>query len=139
MEATMSRVADELAIREVLARYCHTIDADDADAWVDCFTEDARWTAEGFELNGREEFRAWFATFREQVPLDTQVHLTLNERITVDGDEADSVSTYLTARAFDGTPGVNSTGLYTDRVVRCDDGAWRIKHRTSKGSFRRTA
>jgi uncharacterized protein (TIGR02246 family) len=132
-------VEDGLAIREVLARYCHTVDGADVDAWLDVFTADARWSADGFELNGRDEFREWFVGFRRQVPHDAQVHLTLNERVYVDGDEADAVSTFVTARAFEGLPGINSAGLYTDRLVRCEDGAWRIRTRTSKGSFRRTA
>jgi uncharacterized protein (TIGR02246 family) len=139
-EERLARVEATLAVRDVLSRYCHTIDADDADAWLDCFTEDARWISEGsvsFLLDGRSELAAWFADFREKVPIDTQVHLTLNERVSVTGVVAEATSTFMLVRSVGTEPVIMSSGLYHDRVVRCDDGAWRIAERRSRASFRR--
>jgi uncharacterized protein (TIGR02246 family) len=135
----LARVEDTLAVRDVLSRYCHTIDADDGGAWLDCFTEDARWISEGsvaFVLDGRSELAAWFADFRAKVPIDTQAHLTLNERVSVTGDSAEATSTFMLVRLVDAEPLIMSSGLYLDRLVR-DDGAWRIAERTSRASFRR--
>lgn len=144
VEERLARVEDTLAVQEVLARCCHAIDAEDAAAWVDCYSEDARWTSVGtaggptFVLEGRSAFAEWFAEFREKVPLDTQTHLGLNARIAIDGDSADVTSTFVTVRLVDGEPVVFSNGLYHDRLVRCADGAWRIADRTSQASFRRS-
>jgi uncharacterized protein (TIGR02246 family) len=140
----LARVEAQLAVRETLARYCHTIDADDADAWLDCFTEDACWTSEGsaggpsFVLDGRAALAAWFAEFRARTPIDTQAHLVLNERVSIDGDHADATSTFAVVRSLAGEPAIVSLGLYRDRLARCDDGVWRIETRTSRASLRRT-
>jgi len=31
---------EKLAIQDLCARYCHTIDSQDADGWAHCFTSD---------------------------------------------------------------------------------------------------
>ena len=141
-EERLARVEDTLAVQEVLARCCHTIDGADVDAWVDCYSEDGRWISEpsaggpSFVLEGRDALAAWFAEFREKVPLDTQTHLGLNARVTIDGDGARALSTFVTVRLLNGEPVVFANGLYHDRLVRCDDGVWRIAERTSRASFR---
>jgi hypothetical protein len=140
LETRLARVEATLAIRELLSRCCRTIDGSDAEAWLDCFTVDARWTSMGsdgrvsFELRGREALWDWFSDFRGRVPLNTQVHLTVNESITGAGRDWGSTSTFFTSRIVGDAPPTTSTGTYTDSIVQCDDGVWRISERLSRRS-----
>src|SRR4051812_23690543 len=43
-ERRLRAVEAELAIRETLHRYCHSLDYGREDDWVDCFTPDAIWS-----------------------------------------------------------------------------------------------
>jgi hypothetical protein len=59
-------------------------------------------------------------------------HTLLSPRITVDGDEATAFSYYSTLNDNeDFGPRMISMGTYTDRLVRCPDGRWRIKERVT--------
>jgi hypothetical protein len=47
--------ADKLAIEELCARYCHTIDNQDSAGWADCFTADGVFEFDGWAIreNGK--------------------------------------------------------------------------------------
>ena len=67
---TRPSVEDELAIRELYARYCWALDTGDTDGYVALFTEDAEATEEtrtgGVEVRrGREEIRKLVLKFHE--------------------------------------------------------------------------
>jgi uncharacterized protein (TIGR02246 family) len=120
----MSTSADDLEeIRKLLARYCFTIDARDADAWADLFTEDGVFHYKlGEPLVGREALRQ----FVSRVP-DDRHHLTMNEIIEVDGDRA-------TVRAYalvtkETPPIISAVGDYEDTLSRTA-GGWRFLRRT---------
>lgn len=64
-------VEDELAIRELYARYCWALDTGDTDGYCDLFTEDAEATEEtssgGLEvLKGRDEIRKLVLKFHDR-------------------------------------------------------------------------
>jgi uncharacterized protein (TIGR02246 family) len=109
-------------IRTLLARYCFAIDSLDADAWADLFTEDGVFHyALGEPLVGREALRQ----FVSMVPGDRH-HLTMNELIEVDGDNA-------TVRAYalvtkESPPVISAVGEYEDMLRRTADG-WRFARR----------
>jgi len=68
---TRPSVEDELAIRELYARYCWALDTGDTDGYVALFTEDAEATEEtaSGELEvrkGREEIRKLVLKFHER-------------------------------------------------------------------------
>lgn len=65
------RVEDELAIRELYARYCWALDTGDTEGYCDLFTEDAEATEEtssgGLEVRkGRDEIRKLVLKFHDR-------------------------------------------------------------------------
>src|SRR5262249_28676808 len=111
----MSELEDHEEIRQLLARYCHTVDAGDADGFADCFSEDGVFDANGDLIEGREAIRKWCQGYRPRVtPLR---HVTANPLITVNGDEAEA-SSYLFLLTPREQRGVLTTGTYRDRLRR---------------------
>ncbi len=112
-------------IRKLLAQYCYTIDSRDADAWANLFTEDGVFHyALGEPIIGREALRQ----FVSQVP-DDRHHLTMNEIIEVDADDADDA----TVRAYalvtkESPPVISAVGDYEDTLRRTADG-WKFAQR----------
>jgi ketosteroid isomerase-like protein len=60
-------VETDLAVRRLIARYCHLVDDRDFDAATLLFTEDARFRMPDTDLNGRDAIRAWFDTIPESM------------------------------------------------------------------------
>jgi uncharacterized protein (TIGR02246 family) len=114
--------ADLEEIRRLLARYCFAIDARDADAWAELFTEDGVFHyALGDALVGREALKSFVSV----IP-DDRHHLTMNEIIEIDGDDA-------TVRAYavvtkESPPVLSAVGDYADTLCRTADG-WRFARR----------
>ena len=80
--------ADRLEIQELVARYDRAIDGGDAEAWIECFTEDGVWDG-GIRVEGRAALLAFarglptdlgFAAFRGAR------HFVTNFLIDGDGD-----------------------------------------------------
>jgi ketosteroid isomerase-like protein len=55
-------IESELAVRWIVARYCHLIDDRDFNAAADLFTEDARFRVLDQDLHGRNAIREWMDT-----------------------------------------------------------------------------
>ncbi|HEY2330279.1 MAG TPA: nuclear transport factor 2 family protein [Acidimicrobiales bacterium] len=118
---TVAEIEDREEIRELLARYNHTIDAHQSDEWVGLFTDDGVFDAGGRAMQGPDELRA----FADGVPVGLR-HVIANEIIELDGDQA-TVKSYLFILA--GKPAaVMTTGVYVDSVRRVD-GRWRFARR----------
>jgi ketosteroid isomerase-like protein len=116
-------VADDIQeIRTLLARYCFAIDARDAAAWADLFTEDGVFHyALGDPLVGRDALRQFVPT----IPGDRH-HLTMNEIIEVDGDSAKVRSYALVTK--ESPPVISAVGDYEDTLRRTSEG-WRFARR----------
>jgi ketosteroid isomerase-like protein len=114
--------ADLEQIRQLLARYCFAIDARDGPAWADLFTDDGVFHyALGEPLTGREALVGFVA----MVP-DDRHHLTMNEIIEIDGDEATVRAYALVTR---GTPPIiSAVGEYADALRRTSAG-WKFATR----------
>src|SRR5262245_4739139 len=116
---------DKLAIQELCARYCHTIDSQDSDGWADCFTADGVFAFDGKAIQGR-------AALREYAEVHARVlrcrHLTLNHLYEVHGDRATGVSTTVVTLATEGGYKILGQAAYEDRLVK-EDGRWRIASR----------
>jgi uncharacterized protein (TIGR02246 family) len=119
----MSILAEDIeGIRKLLAQYCFAIDSLNADAWADLFTEDGVFHyALGDPLVGRDALRQ----FVSMVPADRH-HLTMNEVIEVDGDQATAQSYALVTK--ESPPVISAVGDYEDTLRRTPDG-WRFAHR----------
>jgi hypothetical protein len=119
---------EKLAIHELCARYCLTIDAQDRDGWADCFTPSGGFESDGWVIRGR-------AALREYADVHARVmrcrHLTVDLVYDVRGDEAVGHAATVVTLATSGGYKILGQGLYEDRLVKLD-GAWRIDYRKLK-------
>ncbi len=109
-------MADELAIQRHLAEYCLRLEVNAFDEWLDLFTDDAVYEVHRRTLTGRAEIAAMLS----QAPHG--VHLPGATRITLVGDTAEVVQSYLfIANSNDSW----NSGWYHHRLVRTADG-WKF-------------
>jgi 3-phenylpropionate/cinnamic acid dioxygenase small subunit len=141
LTASVVRLLDVQAIVDRLYAYCHAIDFDDSEGWLDCFTEDGSWVVESadgnlvYDLHGQDDLRRWIEETHTQGPKGFR-HMTLNPRVvTINGDEAITAAYYLTSRIENDTLIMRGAGRYDDRLSRCGDGQWRIKSRKISRAF----
>src|SRR5215813_3773602 len=77
-------VADELAIRNLVARYCHAIADRDDKAWAACRSAEGEWSVLGQTIQGRDAILAHYqkliagCRFVEQVATDGAIELDGN-------------------------------------------------------------
>lgn len=120
----MGMLEDKDAIREVMARYCHALDACRFDDVASLFAEDGEWTTDYGSARGRMEIAAFLASV---VPLKGEgpqrKHYITNIVITLDGDHAQTRSDYLIIRESERGLIPVMGGSYHDRFVR-RGGGW---------------
>ncbi len=121
-EAEMQAIADELAIRRVLDEYCLRLEVNAFDEWLDLFTDDAIYDVFRRSLRGRAEISAMLS----QAPHG--VHLPGAARITLDGDVAEALQSYLFVPTSDDRW---NAGWYKRTLVRTEAG-WKISHTSVK-------
>ncbi len=120
---------DHDAIRNLIARYSHAVEAIDPDAYAAVFTEDGTMTEYGETVQGRDRLRAMMAhgdSLREKDGDLTAFHrhTQMNSLIEVDGDAGTTITDFLIL-VFERTGWrVLGSGRYHDRVVRQADGQW---------------
>jgi uncharacterized protein (TIGR02246 family) len=116
---------EKLAIQELCARYCHTIDSQDSEGWAQCFTPDGVFEFDGWAIRGR-------AALAEYAEVHARVmrcrHMTLNCLYEIRGDQATGRSTTVVTLATEGGYKILGQGAYEDRMVKEGD-QWRIAHR----------
>jgi hypothetical protein len=112
------RLADEMAIRAVLAEYCLRLEVNDFEDWLDLFTPDTTYEVFRRTLTGRDEVRAMLS----QAPHG--LHIGGPARVVLDGDAAETVQNYLFIGSADAAWNM---GWYFRRLVRSVDG-WKIAH-----------
>ena len=122
----MSVLEDKDTIREVMAAYCHALDACRFADVAGLFAEDAVWTTDYGEARGRDAIEQ---IFRSVVPVKGEgpqrKHYITNIIIKVDGDRASSVSDYLVVRESGKDLIPVMGGTYKDEWVR-QGGTWRF-------------
>lgn len=116
--ADMHKCIDELAIRRVLDEYCLRLELDAFDEWLDLFTEDTVYDVFRQSLRGRAELSAMLS----QAPHG--IHLPGAVRISLDGDQAVTVQSYLFIPTSEDRW---NAGWYQRTLVRTHDG-WKIAH-----------
>jgi ketosteroid isomerase-like protein len=115
-QAEFQKLADQLAIRDVLSEYCLRLEVNDFEEWLDLFTDDTVYEVYRRTLNGRDEVRAMLSLAPHGVHLGGPV------RVTLDGDTAETVQNYLFIASEDAAWNM---GWYFRSLVRTGDG-WKI-------------
>jgi uncharacterized protein (TIGR02246 family) len=116
---------EKLAIQELCARYCATIDAQDCAGWADCFTAEGVFEFDGWAIRGRAALREYAEVHARHVRCR---HMTVNHLYEVRGDSATGTSTTVVTLATPGGYKVLGQGAYEDRLVK-EGGRWRIASR----------
>lgn len=119
-------VADELAIRRLVALYTDGVNQRDAHGWADVWSDDARWDLAGHIHKGRD---AIVARWKETLASYRSVfQLTSDGVVTLDGDQATG-RWYVHERNVRRDDSVMELwGWYDDRYVRTSAG-WRVQSR----------
>ena len=111
---------DHLAIIDLMARYCLSLDHDDVEAWVSLFTADATFEVYGRTFDGHEGLRS----MAKLAPGG----LHLGGPPVVDLVDADHAKTQQNLLFVDRSDGTSRNAVYADDLVRTVDG-WRIAKR----------
>jgi 3-phenylpropionate/cinnamic acid dioxygenase small subunit len=111
---------DHVAITQLLARYCLTLDLDDVDAWVALFTADGAYEVYGRSWDGHEGLRNMLRT------APGGLHLGGPPVIEMTG--ADAAATVQNLLFVERGTGTTRACVYTDELRRTPDG-WRIARR----------
>jgi 3-phenylpropionate/cinnamic acid dioxygenase small subunit len=111
---------DDAEIRNLLARYCLTLDLDDVEGWVALFTPDARYHVYGRAFEGHDGLRKMMRGAPGGLHLGGPPAIT-----AVDDDHATTQQNLLFVER--GTTTMRSA-VYDDELVRTADG-WRIASR----------
>jgi ketosteroid isomerase-like protein len=120
-------VVDELALRALVARYCHAIAQRDDDAWAATWAPDAEWQVLGKTLRGREAILAHYQALVRDVRLVMQ--FADNGLIELEGDRARG--RWLVTETIqwnDGRAGLN-LGVYRDDYRQDPAAGWRFARR----------
>ena len=124
-DESWKRIGDQLAIRELVARYNYAIDEGRPDEWVATFVPDG--TFESSALGTHTGADALLAFAKGYIAAVTGRHCTSDFVIDVDGDDARS-RCYLIAVNNAAVPIISTTAVYEDVLRRTPDG-WRFVHR----------
>jgi 3-phenylpropionate/cinnamic acid dioxygenase small subunit len=111
---------DHVAISELLARYCLTLDQDDVDGWVALFTPDARYEVFGRFFEGHAGLRKLLTGAPGGLHLGGPPVIEILDR-----DRARTTQNLL---FVDRTSGATRSAVYEDELRRTPDG-WRIAKR----------
>ena len=109
--------ADHVAIADLLARYCLTLDVDDVEGWISLFTPDATYRVYGRSYEGHEGLRRMMGA--------APGGLHLGGPPVVEMIDSDHATTTRNLLFVDRGNGVSRAAVYTDELRRTGDG-WRI-------------
>jgi hypothetical protein len=121
----IQRIEDQLAIRELVARYNYAIDEGRAEEWVATFVPDG--TFESSALGTHTGADALLAFAKGYIAAFPGRHCTSDFVVDIDGDDARS-RCYLIAVNNAAAPIIAATAVYEDVLRRTPDG-WRFVHR----------
>jgi hypothetical protein len=122
-----SRVADELAIRSLVAQYAEAVSAYDEELWASTWTEKGQWLVMGRSPTGRKEL---VETWHELMGgLDFVVQQANSGRILLDGDRAEGRWQIVEYGKMKGGGALINIGFYRDECVRVGD-EWRFAKRS---------
>ncbi|MGH8012140.1 MAG: nuclear transport factor 2 family protein [Candidatus Binataceae bacterium] len=120
---------DREQIRELYARYAHTVDHDQFPAWVKCFTEDGTFESPIFgKHSGPRGLLKFTALYKESMGGARVRHVMSNVLFEVDGERATG-SCYLSYyHCKEGKVSLAALGRYDDRLRKIN-GEWLFESR----------
>ena len=126
-------LADRMALTDLLAAYCHAMDACRGDLCIGLFADDAVLETPVGHAKGRSAILAWMEGRFALRPSDHQVgHYLLNPLFAVESPTRARVRSMLlyTRQSLleDGKSELLSTGIYEDEVEKAG-GTWRFTRR----------
>jgi hypothetical protein len=117
---------DKEAIRELLYRYCFSMDRQLFAELGELFVADGEWIAPYARATGPEAIAALMARNVPATP--GRMHFTMNSVISLDGDVAEAESNYLVILQSGGGLVPSVCGIYLD-VLRREPGGWHFQRR----------
>ena len=133
MTTSLRRLADELAVRDLVLTYARSVDRKDLAAVADCFTPDCAY--EGSLASGTiaDALRTLGGAMARYV---RTMHFMGTQTVEVDGDAAHAL-TYCLAHHVRADGGLSTVAVrYRDTLVRTTTG-WRIGARRVETDWRR--
>ena len=129
MSTISGTLEDREEIRELYARYAHTIDEGRFDEWIQCFTDDGVFESPRFgKHSGREGLRRFCAIYKDSLGGAKPFHQMTNVLFKIEGEHA-SGCCYLTYyHCKQNKASLSAAGHYND-VLRKVDGQWRFQSR----------
>ncbi len=129
LEDRVRRLEDRQEILQSLIDYGELLDTRDLDAWAELWAEDGEFEmSTGRLARGRQSIKDMLAAVIAG-STESVLHLEINPRITLDGDQASSTMLYAVAKTQDdGLTRVIFLGHHHSRHVRTADG-WKISYR----------
>ncbi len=121
----MNAIADQLAIRQLVAQYNRAFDFGDPAAWVETFADDGTFAMGGRQLAAGREALLAFAG--KMIPTMKVKHCTTDAIVEVNGDTATHDAYLILVNTGDQVSVANS-GRYRDQLVKVD-GRWKFKSR----------
>ena len=124
-------IADQFAVRNLVARLSLNADVGDIDAYMSSFATDAEWNMPGSPVRGYDAIRAGLIERRATGavgPGSNTRHMVSTVIVDVDGDTAMSESTFQYFSDTNTNPTLRLVGAYRDVFVRTSAG-WRLSKR----------
>ena len=131
----LARIADELAIRELVDRYADAVNCVDAEAWGATWAPDGVWDLSGHEVSGRDALVPFWK--QAMSGFSPAIQLVHSGWCDVDGDTATG-RWWLIERLWPASGEGDATlviGVYRDHYVRLDEG-WRFARRRFDVAYR---
>ncbi len=124
-------VADELAIRNLIARLSLNADMGSVEEYLASFASDAVWNLPGNASHGIDEIRAGLLNRRASGavgPGTNGRHMVSSIDVVMDGDRATARSYFQFVTNTNTAPVLALVGAYADEFVRTAAG-WRLQRR----------
>jgi hypothetical protein len=116
---------DRSAILELAARYLHSLDCQNVDAWVECFTEDGVFDAiEDVRVVGHDALRKFISSLASKAP---SRHTPATLWVQGEGKSA-MMRSYFTVMPLKDPTNLIQVGRFEDRLVNVD-GEWKFAER----------
>ncbi|CAH0993088.1 hypothetical protein SIN8267_03227 [Sinobacterium norvegicum] len=119
-------VADQIALRNLMDKYCDAVNRGDAESWISTWAEDASWNLLGTVVTGSEQILGLWQQM--MAGFEFVVMMPSSGQFQIEGDTA--TGHWYLQEFSRNLEGVGNTLLsrYTDRYIK-QDGQWLFSHR----------